>query len=130
MVAYSFQKRFIEPILSGTKRQTVRRIGARRPAKPGEELQLYSGLRTKQCRLIARARCADVSPVQIVFGCLDLDERDMVFVDGISCLINDFARDDGFSCWAELREFWAKHHPDVSTDFEGLRIAWDTLTPA
>ena len=52
MVAYSLKPRFIPPILSGAKRQTIRAISRRRHAIPGETLQLYTGMRTKQCRLI------------------------------------------------------------------------------
>jgi hypothetical protein len=58
MVAYSFKERFAEPILNGTKGGTIRasRKGPLRAAtgghaKPGEELQLYTDMRTRNCRL-------------------------------------------------------------------------------
>lgn len=51
MVAYSFNKRFAEPIETGQKRQTIR-APRRRHARVGEQLQLYTGMRTKACRLI------------------------------------------------------------------------------
>ena len=64
MVAYSFQKQFGRPILDRTKSQTIR--GPRkRHAYPGDDLQLYVGMRTKYCRLLARAKCASVSPILI-----------------------------------------------------------------
>ena len=59
MVAYSFKARFAEPILAGTKLHTVR-APRKRDARPGEELQLYRGMRTRQCALIARKTCAGV----------------------------------------------------------------------
>lgn len=71
MVAYSFKKQFIRPILIGLgaplspdefavgmdefgnvsrpvgKRQTIRALGKRRHARPGELVSLYFGMRTK-----------------------------------------------------------------------------------
>ncbi|MFK5597639.1 hypothetical protein ACFZ8E_11600 [Methylobacterium sp. HMF5984] len=51
MVAYSFKARFAAPILAGTKAQTIpaERTGRSRHARPGEQLQLFSGMRTKHC---------------------------------------------------------------------------------
>ncbi len=49
MPAYSFKERFVPFILDGTKTQTVR-SRRRHPAKPGDTLYLYSGLRTKYCK--------------------------------------------------------------------------------
>ena len=68
MVAYSFRPRFIEPILGGRKRQTIRAIGRRRHARPGDPLQLYAGMRTRNCRLIGRAICIDVVEVGLRFA--------------------------------------------------------------
>lgn len=51
MVAYSFNQQFAAPIESGRKRQTIR-APRRRHAQVGERLQLYTGMRTKACRLI------------------------------------------------------------------------------
>ncbi len=51
MVAYSFDRRFVPAIVSGAKRQTIRAHRARH-ARPGETLQLYTGMRTRQCRKI------------------------------------------------------------------------------
>ena len=50
MPAYNFQKQFAPLVESGQKRQTIRAIGKRRHARPGESLQLYTGQRTKACR--------------------------------------------------------------------------------
>lgn len=51
MVAYSFDRRFVEQIEMGFKRQTIR-APRRRHARVGEALQLYTAMRTKACRLI------------------------------------------------------------------------------
>lgn len=55
MVAYSFHPRFVDAILGGTKRQTIR-MHRRRHARPGEEMQLYAGMRTRHCRLVKTTR--------------------------------------------------------------------------
>lgn len=67
MTAYSFQKRFAPKILDGSKPHTIRRR-RKRPAKPGDKLQLYTGMRTKQCQLIMRAVCTAVYPIEVIRG--------------------------------------------------------------
>lgn len=122
MVAYSFQAQFAPQILAGTKRQTIRAVGRRRHARPGEALQLYVGMRTKFCRRIAVAQCTRFLPVAMKFAPLAL-----VFVAGRLCpSLEDFAREDGFTSWAELRSFWREHHAGVES-FEGVLIGWGDL---
>lgn len=68
MVAYSFRPRFCLPIVEGTKGGTIR--AERRGhghAMFGDELQLYSGMRTRSCKLIARQRCIGVSRILLNF---------------------------------------------------------------
>lgn len=127
MVAFSFQKQFAEPIIAGTKRQTIR---ARARAKPGDRLQLYTGMRTKACRKIGDAICHAVRPIRIVplaagGGFQIGDEEPQV----IGWELNAFARADGFADWAALAAFFAKHHPGVET-FEGCLTIWRDFTPA
>ena len=122
MVAYSFQAQFAEPILAGTKRQTIRPVGKRRHAKPGDTLQLYVGMRTKHCRLIATASCVSALPID-----MNLSTGDIT-IDGSfrRWSLNYFAQRDGFASWGELREFWRKHHPGKLL-FEGLLISWAAI---
>jgi hypothetical protein len=133
---------FVPPIKRGLlvppaprpKRQTIRAHGKRRHARPGEELQLYTGMRTKHCRLIGRARCTRVRNITIAFR--KTWRRDWVKINGgrgpdgdiidRPTLLDAFAQRDGFEDWRELRRFWAKHHKDVR-DFEGLLIEWEPL---
>lgn len=65
MVAYNFAARFAPAVESGEKRQTIRRTGKRNPPRPGDKLQLYTGMRTKSCRLLKLATCTNVTPIQI-----------------------------------------------------------------
>lgn len=128
MVAYSFQARFAAPILAGTKRQTIR-TDRRRHARPGEELQLYTGMRTRQCKLIGRAICRDVRRVALQFDAdpaCDGVEIDGRFYPGRQAELDRFAVADGFADWADLRAFWRAQHSDVDR-FEGVLILWESF---
>ncbi len=131
MVAYSFKQRFVEPIelglqpgpwIPGMKRQTIR-ADRKRHARPGEELQLYRGMRTKQCFLIGRAVCKSVKYIWIAF-----DGKPRVTIQHAGVMrakhLDDFARHDGFADWEELRAFWAAEHGAL-TGFEGVIIYWE-----
>ncbi len=121
MVAYSFQKQFAEPILAETKGGTIR-AGRKRHARPGEELQLYTGMRTKYCRLIARRTCLGVQPITLMLqlGQVWIDDR-LVALGGV--LLDTFAIFDGFGDWAALREFWRETHGSLKR-FDGCHIRW------
>jgi uncharacterized protein YqfB (UPF0267 family) len=93
VVAYSFQQRFAPPILSGTKQQTIR-ADRKRHARPGEEMQLYTGMRTKQCELICRTTCISVVPITIeMLGEGSVRFEDWVFrpLHGIDAFARFFA---------------------------------------
>lgn len=97
MVAYSFQKMFAEDIRFGFKVHTVR--GERkRHARPGEMIQLYSGLRTKQCRKIVEDRKVQaVEPITLRFEqpCRVVE----VVIGGEQRDPDGFAKFDGFDGW-------------------------------
>lgn len=124
MVAYSFQDRFVEPIRAKRKRQTIRALGTRRHARPGEELQLYNRMRQKSCKLVARETCATSTAIFINFDvpsiCFDGDVL-------LGAALNDFAQLDGFSSWADMVGFWSDEHfggEAPSGIFEGVLIRW------
>lgn len=88
MVAYSFDKRFIGhvlaglepgPWLPGMKRHTLRapREGRSQHARPEQPVQLYTAMRSKQCRQLGRAVCRLRMPVTLVFagGMLSIRRR-------------------------------------------------------
>lgn len=129
MVAYSFKKRFGAPILAGTKAQTIRaeRAGRSRHARPGELVQLYTGMRTRQCQRLGEAQCVEVLPIR-----MDLIVGLVVAGDGWIREVRDlhtFANQDGFQDWWELVAFWVAEHPGVDL-FEGVLIRWQPLAPA
>lgn len=129
MVAYSFNPRFAEAIVTGTKRQTIRAVGLRRHAQPGVPIQLYTGMRTAQCRkLLPDVRCTDACPIVIEFD----DAMRVVRIEEAGIPVRElaaFARRDGFADLADMGEFWGHHH-GVIDRFEGVLIAWAWPKPA
>ena len=129
MVAYSFQRQFAPPIRTGRKSHTIR-APRKRHARPGEQLQLYTGMRTKQCQLIGRATCESVKPIRLTFARKPI--KDMVDIEGERpiCLsgLDEFAYSDGFDNWAALRSFWLRTHGAVHK-FDGVIIRWKDFTP-
>lgn len=146
MVAYSFKKRFVAPIQVGlgiyksgdpetalraawpsAKRQTIRAIGKRRHARPGDTLQLYTGMRTRQCQAIGVARCVSVVPIRIT-----VREHSMpVVLDGAHIgggRLHDFALADGFTGAEDMLDFWKSEH-GLGT-FDGVLIRWESISQA
>lgn len=121
MVAYSFKARFAEPILAGTKGGTIR-ADRRRHARQGEEMQLYTGMRTKQCRLIARKTCLDIEQIWLWFGMKPALRLGSLHFSNVQDL-DEFATFDGFTNWMELEQFWRDVH-ESTWDFEGWHIRW------
>jgi uncharacterized protein YqfB (UPF0267 family) len=107
MVAYSFRPRFVDPIRLGTKSQTIR-AERKRHVRVGEEMQLYTGMRTSYCKLIARVTCTGIRPITLDMA----DEHS-----------DAFARRDGFTNWEEMKQFWRQEHPGVEV-FHGVLILW------
>lgn len=135
MVAYSFKGRFVTPIkvglgqiehIPGTeyvpKRQTIRSTaGKKRHARPGEMVQLFYGLRTKNCFPIGVARCISAERISIY-----------VATDGINVILSgrilgqkklrELAQADGFKDPAEMAGFWLLEHG--VGNFVGVLIKW------
>jgi hypothetical protein len=127
MPSLNFQTRFAEDVRKGFKRQSIRapRKDGRAHAKVGDTLKLYTGQRTKDCRLLGEATVTRIAKVVVhEFG---------IFLDGamlpivlISCwpwemTHHEFARLDGFADFAEMRDFFEELH---GLPFEGVVIFW------
>lgn len=130
MVAYSFKPSFAAEIAAGRKRQTIRRPrgGRGRHARVGDGLQLYTGMRTKACRKLGDAVCAEVREVV-----LDFEQDRIVLDDAVELItgpeLSAFAALDGFgdpplqlSPWGYQRRWWAATHP--TRVFRGVLIGW------
>jgi hypothetical protein len=150
MPAYSFQPRFYEPILIGTKGGTIRaprrsgnvrgygrsmirteQVGGH--AYPGEELALYVRQRHPTGFLIDRKACVAVEPIL-----LDIGRGGRIFLKSSSLVLcmpdrlDAFARFDGFEDFTALAEFWRATHnsrqaPDGPGVFDGWHIRWAPL---
>lgn len=96
MVAYSFKQRFAVAIREGWKTQTIR-AGRARHARPGEMLQLFTGMRTAHCKKICEdVRCTEVMAIVISFD--DEAEIDRITTDGVPVRdVDAFAVADGFT---------------------------------
>ncbi|HEY4112905.1 MAG TPA: hypothetical protein VGM17_02485 [Rhizomicrobium sp.] len=127
MVAYSFKRQFIEPIRSGSKRQTIR-AERKRHARIGETLQLYTGMRTKQCMLIGTAVCSGVDPIEIDFVGDEIAIGARPPFCGAAAL-DRFARADGFADWKVMTGFWTEVH-QAPARWCGVLIRWESLTVA
>ena len=134
MVAYSFKKQFGPQILAGTKAQTIR-ADRKRHARTGEMVQLFTGMRTRQCRRLGESQCVEVLPVRFAFSkrgaaeLMQVGERYLV----TSAQMNAFAQADGFADLEAMAGFWWAEHPPEAGNvltFEGVLIRWQALVPA
>ena len=109
MPALSFQKQFVSMIEDGTKHHTIRRK-RKSPIKVGDALYLYTGMRTKQCRLIKDVHCSSVVPVVIY------PNLGRVVLDGKMLTLDDvlwFAVRDGFANQMDFFKFFERYPAEV-----------------
>ena len=156
MVAYNFKPCFVQPILDGVKLHTIRSIRLRGHARRGDELQLYTGLRSQGARLIARKVCAGAYPVIIDrrHGRIVVQGEDFPWKTGATAAaefatagaefvavkisgtfyssigeLDAFAQRDGFSGFYQMREFWDARHSQRTDSFAGTLIGWWSALP-
>ncbi len=124
MVAYSFAPRFSPAIQAGLKRQTIR-ADRKRHARPGEALQLFTGMRTAHCqRILPDQICTAVMRIEIAFR---FDGRIIgITTEGIPVRnLNLFALRDGFNGIEDMSAFWAEKHPTAGPRlWQGVVIEW------
>lgn len=118
MVAYNFQVRFADAVASGAKTQTIRatREGRSRHARPGEALQLYTGLRTKKAR-----KLVDPDPICTTSTYCNIHHTGITLGNHPNMDLDDFARRDGFKDFADMKEWFGETH---GLPFIGTLIAW------
>lgn len=122
MPALNFQKRFAAAVESGEKRQTIRaeRKDGRMPAKPGDCLVLYTGMRSKNCRRLAKVRCTAVETIRINRK----DGKPIVWVRYQSMDAEVQAQADGFGSAEAMADWFEETH---GLPFRGLLIRWRPL---
>ena len=117
MPALNFKKRFAPDVESFKKRCSIRakRKDGRNP-HVGDRLYLYTGMRTKGCQKLGESDCKAVTEIVIDNAGINLAGEWV----NIQQMIN-IARADGFDCWLDCRNFFAKEH---GLPFWGLLIEW------
>jgi len=109
MPAYNFQRQFVWMIERGAKHHTIR-PKRKRPTRPGDRLKLFTGMRTKNCKLIMEETCKKILPVQIFpdTGEIVLDGKQLSRFDVVV-----FASRDGFPDVYHFFEFFKRYPADV-----------------
>lgn len=126
MPALNFQKRFADAVETGEKRQTVRalRRDGRAHCKPGDTIKLYTGMRTKNCRLLAEARCDAVRSIRVEPTSMEINGRILfsaVHHRDADQTDNEFAQADGFDSFMDMADWFRDNH---GLPFEGVVITW------
>lgn len=118
MATYNFSARFAQLVETGRKRQTIRaeRIDGRVP-KAGDAVALYTGQRTKGCRLLKRSRITSVERITIDGNEVRIDGR---YLYGLER--HNLAVADGFTGWPDMRDWFMQNH---GPDFWGWLIKFE-----
>ena len=114
MPAINFDKRFVDAVQAGEKRQTIRK---KRNVVPGDTLQLYTGQRTKECKKIGEGECVSVELVSIGDYSVEVAGRPIFDLD-------NFAKADGLRDWPDIHMFF---HALYGLPFKGILIKWRLL---
>jgi len=122
MPVYNFKKEFADKVESGQKKQTIR-MKRKRQTVCGDKLYLYTGMRTKNCRLLHNAICTRVESFVLW--------TDVAFsIDGVDFLSNvgtsghKLAVEDGFKTWEDFVAFFKKQY---GLPFYGEIISWEII---
>lgn len=135
VVAYSFKGRFEDRIRAGSKTQTIRKVGRKRHARPGERLTMTTGDRLHSP--IGSAICANVQPITLNFEKTTKGGRRLAAhvvigsPEGGATVIrtpdlDTFAQSVGFDSWDDLCAFWRATH-GAQDAFDGLLIQWTSF---
>lgn len=122
MAIYNFKKQFAAAIRSGTKAQTIRANGKRKPPKAGDLAYCYTGLRTQDVCRLGAFKITRVTQLTISAG------SRLVSVPrcGIWCQLNEeeiehLAKADGFALVDDFFAFFTAEHAGT---LSGHLIEW------
>lgn len=127
MPALNFQQEFADAITHNDKRQTVRalRKDGRLPAKAGDTLKLYTGMRIKACRPLGEATVTRVASVEIHATGMKMNGEwlptTITCRDDPTPTDTEFAVADGFSDFSEMADWFDDTH---GLPFVGNVIQW------
>lgn len=123
-----FKKQFVEPILAGTKKHTIRKDEHSR-WEAGRKIDMATGVRTKDYNKFAEKTCISIQEIEIKwwhplpdsFGGSSVQ----VFIDGKNIshhdhILDKLIKNDGFNDRKEFFEWF-------SVNFKGKIIHWTKL---
>lgn len=119
MVAIGFKKAFAPDVEARRKKQSIR---ANNRFRVGQRLQLYTGMRTRQCRKLSAEDPVITSVESVVV------DEDFISVGGKILDYVDRARmavADGFADWAAFEAFF--ENSEQGLPFHGHLVKWDWL---
>ncbi len=135
MPAINFKAQFVPAVETGIKRQSIRPRG-KRIYRVGDTLKLYTGQRTKYCRLLGTATISEVFNIDIVFT--DLLNRPLqeplirLYLENPKSdhydenFLKDLIRRNGFESSTDFLAFFKKQY---GNDFYGQVIRWKDFHP-
>ncbi len=121
MGLYNFKPQFVSLILAGKKTHTIRAPRKGSQDVPGNTMHLYTGLRTKNAKLLGRFPCIKVESIQISKPPMP-DSPGLVWIDGSPLSedeVEQLAKRDGFRDFEHMMEFWKGRLP-----FSGFIFHW------
>lgn len=115
---------FIDKILAGEKRQTIRRASPKwEKVEAGDRLTLYTGLRTKQCRKLGEAVVESITPIMIDTECDNVAVETPLGDFNLDLpALNDLVARDGFISNADFFKFFCINYKVGR--FKMLVIRW------
>jgi len=116
VTAYNFKAQFADAVLLGAKRQTIRAPRKRGHAKVGDQIKLFTGMRTKGCRFLKEVRVSSASAIVIDDAGVTLYGRRLALAER-----ERLAENDGFVDFESLVSFFRETH---GLPFEGVLITW------
>lgn len=127
MPALNFKKQFAAAVEHGEKTQTVRahRKDGRPHCKVGDTISLYTGMRTKTCRLLGRATVKRIDQVRIEPTQMFINGRllpSAIYHRDCGQTDNEFAENDGFDSFMDMSRWFEDVH---GLPFEGVVIHWN-----
>lgn len=115
MPAINFKECFVDDIISGKKRCTIRKK-RKNLIKKGDLLYLYAGMRTKDCRLLLKTFCNSITNITITKTKIRIDG---IVLDPLQREL--LANEDGF---LSIQGFLCFFENFYELPFSGQLIKW------
>lgn len=133
MVAYNFQPQFISKIESGQKHSTIRLPRKNGHAKVGDKVQLYVGMRTKNCRkIIPDSMCVKRQQIRVAGyrfsysqGATEYDIAQLATMEGFESvgeMMKWFSQAEYQGVWLE-QIIWQPPNPVVQPKHSSLLLS-------